>query len=106
MKILLDITFRSVSGQSIHRDVPAGKQPDPAAYSATKETREEAVKSLKKIGFEIIGPPSPFGVSIMGTDQLVQSVFGDDPFVIPDNLAKWIDTVRRPPKGEFFASQK
>lgn len=100
--MLLDVIFRSATGRSILKEKPSETDRDFTHYAATKETQDEAVKALRKLDFELAGPPSPYGVSIIGSLQLVRKVFGEEPFSVPRFLAKWIEAVRIPPPGEFY----
>lgn len=100
--MLLDVVFKSATGRSILEEKPSETDRDFTRYAATKETQDEAIKALRKLGFELAGPPSPYGVSIIGPPQLIRQVFGEEPFSVPKFLAKWIEAVRIPPPGEFY----
>jgi len=100
--VLLEVLFRSASGDSILEHETTSSSRDFSRYEASKETQKEAVKALEKLGFKIIGPASPYGVSISGSEKLVEDVFGKEPFKIPRELERWIEQVRIPPPGKFF----
>ena len=103
--VLVDVTFRSHSGRSLtHR--PPGSEDELALYAASEETRSGAVKALRELGFALVGPASPFGVTISGTPALIQEVFGGGTPVVPPTLAAWIESVRLPPPGEYYARSK
>ncbi|HII79620.1 MAG TPA: hypothetical protein HA261_04295 [Methanosarcina sp.] len=99
--IIVDVIFRSATGESILLKEPSEDR-NFTRYAATKETQDEAVKALTGLGFELVGPPSQYGVSISGPSQLVHEVFGDEPFTVPRSLAKWVEAVRIPPPVEFY----
>jgi len=100
--IVLDVIFRSASGKSILNKKPSEKGNELSQYSATRATQEKVVKSLKKLGFKLVGPVSPYGISIIGSPNIVKSVFGDEPFRIPESLSTVIEAVRIPPEVEFY----
>lgn len=98
---IVDVIFRSATGESIFQK-ELSEDRNFARYAATKETRDEAIKALTGLGFELVGPPSQYGVSISGPSQLVHDVFGNEPFAVPEFLAKWVEAVRMPPPVEFY----
>lgn len=102
-KILIDLTFRSVSGKSLY-DLPGAVSKEKLAdYRASEKTRSSAIELLQSMGFEITGAISEFGVSVTSTKENVRKVFGSlDELVIPDALSPWIDKAVIPPPGEFF----
>jgi hypothetical protein len=100
--VIVDIVFRSASGDSLLDKKPGTAPSDPARYAATEETREQALKALRQLGFAIVGPATDFGVSIQGAAHLVQEVFGEGELLVPDALAPWIEAARIPPPGEFY----
>lgn len=99
--MILDVIFRSATGESILQKEPSEDR-NFTRYAATKETKDEAIKALRGLGFELVGPSSQYGVSISGSPQLVHKVFGDEPLSVPKSLAKWIEAVRIPPPVEFY----
>lgn len=94
---ILDVIFRSATGRSILEKMPSETDRDLTIYAATKETQDKAVEALCRLGFELAGPQSQYGVSIISSPQLVREVFGEEPLRVPKFLAKWIEAVRIPP---------
>jgi hypothetical protein len=102
-KTLIDITFRSVSGKSLHDRESKLTKTELADYKATAETRSAAIAALERLGFEVTGAISEFGVSIIGTEENARKVFGSlDKPVVPETLRPWIDKAVIPPAGEFL----
>lgn len=99
--MVVDIIFRSATGESILQKEPSEDR-DFTRYAATKETQDEAIKALRGLGFELVGPPSQYGVSISGSPELVHKIFGDEPLSVPKSLTKWVEAVRIPPRVEFY----
>lgn len=99
---ILDVIFRSATGRSILEKKPSETDRDLASYAATKEAQDKAVEALRRLGFELAGPPSQYGVSIVGSPQLVREVFGEEPLRVPEFLTKWIEAVRIPPPVELY----
>lgn len=101
-KVVVDLAFRGPRGTSIN-DAPPGLQAeDLAAYSAPLELREEAVQLLQSLGFALVGPATPYGVSVIGEAARVVAVFGSDPLTVPAQLAPYFASARIAPPGEFF----
>ena len=101
--IVIDLVFCSASGRSILDAQGKINSRDLDAYAATEKTRTNAVDALKQLGFEIVGSPTVFGVSVLGSLELVQQVFGEGELQVPESLSEWIETVRIPPSGEFYS---
>jgi len=98
---ILDVLFRSDTGKSLLECEQELTVEDLSQYSATEQTREQALRILSELGFEFVSPPTPFGVSIVGPQELVRKVFGDA-LTVPLSLKKWIEAVRIPPPVEFY----
>lgn len=98
---IVDLVFRSASGASLSSIAP-GEKLDLGTYEATPKTRERAQEALRALGFEIVGPATAFGVSISGSRERVESVFGEEPLAVPESLEKWIESAEVPPTGRFF----
>ncbi len=99
--VILDLVFKSPGRLSSHNS--GGITPDELErFSAPKEVREQAVRALKAMGFEIVGGPTPFGLSISGPSRLVSKVFGAGSPRVPEQLSKWIEAVRIPPEAKFY----
>lgn len=96
--------FRSASGKSLLERKQELTAEDLSQYAATKETAEQAVESLRKLGFDIVGPAGPFGVSITGSWELVHEIFGDE-LNVPASLKDSISAIRVPPPVEFYGPE-
>ncbi len=101
-EILVEITFRSASGKSIQSKPPGTPPNDLPQYQATQETRERAAIELQRLGFTVVGPVSPFGISVRGSRELVKLVFGTTELSVPPSLAPYVESIRIPPRGEFY----
>ncbi len=99
--VILDLVFRS-PGRLSSRGSNGITLDELERFSAPMEVREQAVKELRAMGFEIVGGPTPFGVSISGPSWLVKKVFGAGSPRVPDQLSKWIEAVRIPPEVDFY----
>jgi hypothetical protein len=104
--VIVDVVFRSASGRSLLEDERKMEVRDFALYAATEETRKQALQELRRLGFEIVGPATVFGVSVSGSLQLVREVFGEGELTVPDSLTRWIEAVRIPPRGEYYHDQE
>lgn len=105
-RILLDVIFQSATGRSILEKMPSETDRDLAIYAATKETQDEAVDVLRRLGFELAGPPSQYGVSIVSSPRLMREVFGEEPLSVPKFLAKWIEAVRIPHPVKLYGKDR
>ena len=102
-KILVNITFRSVSGKSLHDSQRKLTKEELSDYIASEETRSLAIEALENMGFEVTDAISEFGASITGTKEKIENVFGDiDKLVVPKSLSQWIDKAIIPSPGEFL----
>ena len=101
--MVIDIVFRSASGRSILDAQTKISEQDLATYAATKETQINAANALENIGFQIVGSPTAFGVSALGSLELVQQVFGEGELQVPESLSEWVEAVRISPPGEFYS---
>ncbi len=103
-EILVDVVFRSASGQTLTNVEPSVLRKDLNAYAASEETREKAVAILRDLGFTIVGPATAFGVTVSGSPDLVEATFGgrSGPLDIPEPLRPWVESARIPPPGEFY----
>lgn len=102
-KIILDVLFRSASGRSLLESEKELTVEELSQYSVKEETREQALRALGELGFEIVGPASPFGVSITGSPELVKKMFGEE-LEVPVSLRQWVESVRMPPPVEFYTN--
>jgi hypothetical protein len=101
-EILVELTFRSASGQSVRSKPPETSSGELARYQASEGTRRRAIEVLENLGFRIIGRASPFGVSICGSRALVSQVFGIDAPRVPEILVPYIESACIPAPGEFY----
>jgi hypothetical protein len=104
--VVVDLVFRSASGRSLSEKEPGLTAKDLADYQATEETQERAVRALRELGFDIVGPPSPYGVTISGPAELVRESFGEAQLHVPDALSPFIESARVPPRGEYYKRPK
>ncbi len=103
-KVILDVLFCSASGKSLLERTQELAEEDLSQYAATKETAEQAVEALRRLGFDIVGPAGPFGVSITGSWELVHEIFGDE-LTIPASLMDFVSAIRVPPPVEFYGPE-
>jgi len=99
--VQVEVVWFSNSNQSILDKRPGDNQDIEKRFAATPELREQALKALRELGFEIIVETS-FGASIAGSAQLVRRVFGEDDLEVPASLKSWVQAVRVPPRGELY----
>jgi hypothetical protein len=102
-QVVVDMTFRGPGGKSITEAPPGLRAEDLASYVAPPELREEGVRALQGLGFTLIGPVSPYGVSVLGDAERVREVFGDPPLTVPPRLARYFGSATIPPPGEYLA---
>jgi len=101
-RMILDVVFHAVSGKSLLDSEAGIKVEDLPCYAASETSQEEALEELRRLGFEIVGPATPYGVSIAGPPALVKETFGAEELTVPESLAEWVEAVRVPPPVKFF----
>ncbi len=102
-RTVIDLVFRSASGKSLSQQSPGISSEELRHYSASDSTKETAVRLLRQMGFEIVGAPSSFGVTISGPSELVREVFGTAEPKIPEALTPYVESARIPPPVKFFS---
>jgi hypothetical protein len=98
--IAIDILLPSVSGRSILDKSP--DETDTSIFQAPEWVRKKAECKLEALGFKITAS-SNYGISILGEQELVDQVFGEDEIQVPENLQDCIVAVRLLPEGEWYS---
>jgi hypothetical protein len=74
------------------------------AYS--EKDRYHALRELRYLGMEIIGPESTIGVTVAAPPERVRALFGEVELSVPHRLQEWFEAARLPPRGRLLDEEE